>query len=159
MAEDNGRPFTLRDLQLHGTPEQVRAFEAGRLSMTEHDFERRLSSVEANQAEMKMSQAEMKSQLQAIASDAHATRVEQNAALKTIVEEVKTISREQSVESGRREVTAVSVAAALRQEDRAAGWVRWALPFIGAACLYLATQYVQDIAAPRDVDVTVQPAK
>lgn len=136
MADDEVDRLTLEWLEIHGTPRQQADFAASiqrRLVVTE-DHETRLRSLETGMTEVK-------SQLRGIAAEAHDTRVEQNAALKTILEDLKAVAKEQEREAGRREGTAIAVAAALRKDDRTDGWVKASLPWILAVLIAAASWF------------------
>ncbi len=136
MATDDGRPFTLRDLQTYGTPEQVRAFEAGRQSVTEGDHEHRLRALEVGQASLERGQITMQTTLDSVKTEAHATRIEQNAVLNAIVVKVEAISAAQTLETGRKlgseAATATALEMARRGEDKRDGWAKTALPWVMA---------------------------
>ena len=132
MPTDDAERLTQEWLHLHGSPELHQAHLATverRRRMTE-DHEERLRTLETGQADMQRTLGVMGATLDAVKSEAHATRVEQNATLGQIATKVEQIATTQTMEAGRRLGYDQATAAAARSSDRVEGWAKALLPYV-----------------------------
>lgn len=137
-------------LKIHGTPEQRAVWREK--SAVEDDHERRLRAVEAGQERLVQAVADLK-------TEAHETRTEQTAMLKTIVAEVREIKDKQTFEAGRVAGSGEAMAANISAAERRA---RWFFPLIGVCVglgLYALESFIEDTTEPQEISATIEDAR
>lgn len=139
MAEELPERLTQEALRRFGTPDELREYEEwvrARREMTD-DHERRLRAVENQLTGLVGTVAELK-------SEAHETRIEQNAMLKQITSQIGALSDRQTHDAGMKAGQDMAMASMLAAQDRRSKWIFVLIPVGLAMAVYLLGAFIND---------------
>lgn len=145
---DDDERLTVEALRRAGDPERAASYadRSERRNRMLEDHERRIIKAE-------ITMESMQADLREIASTAQTTRIEQNGMLQAIGSKVDHISREQTLEAGRKEAAAHLAAHAARVGDKRHDWMRFLATLAIPLALWIAYEFVLDVVAVRQAPV------